>query len=70
MDINENEEQIEELEPLADTAGLAVDPVEDHQAPADEEPVTLPDQDPPADDAGGTAGARPSRRAQSVQSDS
>lgn len=50
MDINENEEQIEELEPLADTAELVVDPVEDNKAPADEEPVTLPDQDPPADE--------------------
>jgi len=50
MDINENEEQIEELEPLADTAELVVDPTEDNQVLADEEPVTLPDQDPPADE--------------------
>ncbi len=50
MDINENEEQIEELEPLADTADSVVDPVEDNKAPVDEEPVTLPDQDPPADE--------------------
>ncbi len=50
MDINENEEQIEELEPLADTAELVVDLVEDNQVPADEEPVTLPDQDPSADE--------------------
>ena len=46
MDINENEEHIEELEPLADTAELAVDPVEDNQAPATEEPVILADLDP------------------------
>jgi transcriptional antiterminator NusG len=50
MDINENEEQIEELEPIADTAELVGDPVDDNQAPADEEPATLPDQDPPVDE--------------------
>ncbi len=50
MDINENEEQIEEIEPLVESAESVVDPVEDQQNPANEEPVTLPDQDPPADE--------------------
>ncbi len=50
MDINENEEHLEELEPLGDTAESAVDTEADNLSPAIVEQEILADLEPLAEE--------------------